>query len=513
MKLSKIKNAWLLLFSVAVLLAGGATAVRGQAPCGTFTNPTTIIINDSGVAAPYPSNIATSGLAGTVTKVTVTLNGLSHSFPADIDMLLVGPSGENAIIMSDAGGGNPGVTNATFTLDDAAAGSIPEPLVNGTFQPTNLGPGDPFPAPAPAPAGGSALSIFNGTNPNGTWSLYVVDDASGDTGTITGGWSVTITTTGCRPFANPTQIVINDGAPANPYPSVNTVSGLVGTVAKVTVTIKNLAHTFPNDIDMLLVGPNGENALIMSDVGGGNPGVTNVTLTFDDAATNPVPDPLVSGIFQPSNVAAGDTFPAPAPAPKGGSALSVFNGMNPNGTWSLYVVDDAGGDTGVIAGGWELVITTGAPTPTPTPVATPTPTPGGPTPTPNPFSNCGLGNIATRGVVQTADTALFGSFIITGTASKQVLIRANGPSLAAFGVPNVLADPTMELHDSTTALIMQNDNWKDTQEAEIIATGFPPQTDDREAAILITLPPGAYTAIIRGKNDTVGTAIVEVYGF
>ena len=84
-----------------------------------------------------------------------------------------------------------------------------------------------------------------------------------------------------------------------------------------------------------------------------------VTLTLDDAAANSLPDagPLVSGTFKPTNFGSGDTFPS-AP-PSGGSALSVFNGTNPNGTWSLYVVDDATGDSGSVAGGWELNITTG----------------------------------------------------------------------------------------------------------------------------------------------------------
>ena len=130
-----------------------------------------------------------------MTKVTVTLNSLSHTFPADIDILLVGPGGQNAIIMSDVGGGGPGVTGVTFTLDDAAAAPIPAAnFPSGTYRPTNSGAGDPFPAPAPAPAGGSVLSVFNGTAPNGTWSLYVVDDAGADLGSFAGGWAVNIST-------------------------------------------------------------------------------------------------------------------------------------------------------------------------------------------------------------------------------------------------------------------------------------------------------------------------------
>ena len=104
--------------------------------------------------------------------MTVTLNNLSHTFPDDIDILLVGPQGQNAIIMSDVGGGTD-VVDITLTLDDDAANALPDGtvLTSGTFRPANYGAGDPFPAPAPAPSGNVPLSIFNGTDPNGMWSL------------------------------------------------------------------------------------------------------------------------------------------------------------------------------------------------------------------------------------------------------------------------------------------------------------------------------------------------------
>lgn len=147
---------------------------------------------------PYPSDITVGGLLGHITKVTVSINGLSHTFPDDVDVLLVGPGGENAIIMSDAGG-NGSVHNATATFDDAAATPLPDGpgIVKGVYQPTNYGSGDTFPAPTPAPSGGSALSVFNGTDPNGNWSLYVVDDFGGDFGQIVDGWTLRITTDGC----------------------------------------------------------------------------------------------------------------------------------------------------------------------------------------------------------------------------------------------------------------------------------------------------------------------------
>jgi hypothetical protein len=112
--------------------------------------------------------------------------------------------------------------------------------------------------------------------------------------------------------------------------------------------------------------------------------------------------------------------------------------------------------------------------------------------------------------VETGDNVGIGGFIITGTAPKHVLLRAIGPSLTQFGVPDALADPVMELHGPAGFATITNDNWRDNQEAEIIATGIPP-TNNLESAIIVTLDPGPYTAILRGKNDTAGGALVEVY--
>jgi hypothetical protein len=114
--------------------------------------------------------------------------------------------------------------------------------------------------------------------------------------------------------------------------------------------------------------------------------------------------------------------------------------------------------------------------------------------------------------VQTGDNVGIGGFIITGTAPKHVLLRAIGPSLTQFGVPNVLADPVLELHGPAPFATINNDNWRDdpAQQAAILATGIAP-TDNLEAAIDATLNPGAYTAVVRGKNNTSGVGLIEVY--
>jgi hypothetical protein len=137
----------------------------------------------------------------------------------------------------------------------------------------------------------------------------------------------------------------------------------------------------------------------------------------------------------------------------------------------------------------------------------------------SPAPNSTLGNISTRAFVQTGDNVMIGGVIVQGTQPKRVIVRAIGPELTQYGVPNPLADPTLEMHDSTGALIASNDNWQHTiiggiitsdQVAAIRASGHAP-TDPSESAIIATLPPGNYTAIVRGVNNTTGVGLVEVY--
>jgi hypothetical protein len=130
-----------------------------------------------------------------------------------------------------------------------------------------------------------------------------------------------------------------------------------------------------------------------------------------------------------------------------------------------------------------------------------------------------LGNISTRAFVQTGDNVMIGGFIVQGTEPKRVIIRAIGPELTQYGIPNPLFNPTLELHDGRGALIASNDNWVTTiiggiitsnQVAEIRASGYAP-SDGRESAIIADLPPGNYTAIVRGVDNMIGVALVEAY--
>ena len=121
-----------------------------------------------------------------------------------------------------------------------------------------------------------------------------------------------------------------------------------------------------------------------------------------------------------------------------------------------------------------------------------------------------VSNISTRGEVGTGDNVLIGGIIIGGLEPTKVIVRAIGPSMTAAGVAEALRDPILELHNADGSLLFQNDNWRDAQEAQIVASTVPP-TDDRESAIVATLAPGNYTAIVRGAGNSTGIALIEVY--
>jgi subtilisin-like proprotein convertase family protein len=534
-----------------------------------FTNDTLITIRDNNSAAPYPSSITVSNFVGNVSKITVTLNGFEHSFPGDVDILLVSPVGDEVLLMSDAGAGSP-VTGLNIEFDQDAAAPVPQnsALSSGSFQPANYdAASDTFAAPAPAGPYEESLDAFNGASPNGTWSLYVMDDFQGDAGRITNGWTLSITTEPLvtlatnvlnttedrevsttftiqeEPFGGedftfdfastnetlipaddehiiiaergggtytltiipeenrsgtslvtifvtnedgqtvPVQLRVNvedvNDAPVitgtvedviltagetttisgeitisdpetarndlgvtvassdaavlpasnvtvsgnninittfgstrngtarititvrdpqgltattsflvtvvrpvtplftssgpitvptsgvgNPYPSVINVSGLQGSVTRVTVTLVGVSHTFPDDLDVLLVSPNSQAVTLMSDAGGPDD-ISNLRLTFADGSPGlPEATQITSGTYSPSNYeAAQDNYPAPGPGniPLGNVPLSAFNGSDPNGNWSLYVVDDGTPDGGSITG-WMISIQTTAPT-------------------------------------------------------------------------------------------------------------------------------------------------------
>jgi len=224
---------------VGLLLTGGSDEPnpgpgRGSGPtAGTGStappppieaaNASAIKIRDAGEAVPYPSAIDVSDAAGVVVDVDVTLHGFSHTYPDDVGVVLVGPGGESVLLMSDVGGNNDhAVSGLDLTFDDEAGRGLSDKasLRAGTFLPTtgsDKGGGNccGFTGrnPAPRPPYGRALSVFDGTDPTGTWDLYVADDSGGDQGRITGGWSL--------------EIELGSG-PVTPSPSASASTGSTG---------------------------------------------------------------------------------------------------------------------------------------------------------------------------------------------------------------------------------------------------------------------------------------------
>ena len=353
--------------AAVVTLAGlvvGATGGPAAADTGTFSTSTPVTIQDpaqeitnsnplsppdntpSGVS----SSIDVSGQVGDVGYVAVDLTGLTHASPDDLDITLVAPNGTAVPLLSDAGG-TTAVGPIDLSIDDAGQTPAPDggPLVDGaTYQPTDDLQGEAL--PDGAVRSDSTLHALVGSDPNGTWTLHVVDDSAGATGSI-GGWT----------------LYLGQFPSTDPFPSAVTVSGLPTAVSDVDVTLTGLTHTYPDDLDLVLVAPDGTSSTIMSDAGGGhNNGLADATIHLDDQASDPLPDesPITSGnTYRPKDY--DDDADDVDPPDTDGTDLGVFDGADPNGEWHLYVVDDGVGDLGTLAG-WSLTITTPAPPVTPT---------------------------------------------------------------------------------------------------------------------------------------------------
>jgi subtilisin-like proprotein convertase family protein len=181
-------------FTFTVSLSGAAPGVEHRVTYrtadGTATGPTLtrttaapISIPIIGTATPYPATVNVAGLGGTIEDVAVRLEGLTHTYPEDLDILLVGPGGQRAMFMSDVGGWND-VTNVALTFQDGAPPPSPTQLVTGTFSPSNFAAIESLPAPAPPGPYPTPLSAFQGTDPNGVWQVFIEDDFTTDIGTM-----------------------------------------------------------------------------------------------------------------------------------------------------------------------------------------------------------------------------------------------------------------------------------------------------------------------------------------
>jgi uncharacterized repeat protein (TIGR01451 family) len=350
-------SSGLLNCAVGTIAARAAATITLQA--ATPLTPT-LLTNQFGVTSVSPVDLAPANNAATV--ITTNLNPNFVILPAGA--VLVSESGPVT------GGLDPG---EMVTIDFAFRNVGPQPTaaltatlradggVQGPDGPQNYGVLNP---------GGPAVSrsfafTAAGTNGGVVTATFELREGAIDLGLATFTFALGASAEGVSPGA----ILIADNAPALPYPSTITLGGLSGVISNITVTFSNFTHSYPDDVDALLVSPSGIAVVLMSDAGAGFP-VAGLNLVFDDAAAAVIPDvyQLTNGTYRPADHSAsvGDFFPAPAPAAPYSTALGALHGTDANGVWSLYIVDDVARDAGGI-GGWSLNVTTVGPVGSPAP--------------------------------------------------------------------------------------------------------------------------------------------------
>ena len=235
-------------------------------------DPPPIAVPVFGDASPYPSEIAVSGLNGPITNVTVTLQGVGHANPDIIDIFLVSPAGDDVMVMSDACGGDD-IEDYNWTFSDQAPRAMSDDSADcgeSKYRPTNRvqGAQGDFDVENTLPQApyGASFASFNNENPNGTWRLYVRDDVglAATSGDIELGWVLAIET-------RSTDVAIpatGTSGPASPYPATPAVSGETGMISDLDVSIDGNVGERPEDLDLLLVGPQGQKVIVMSDACG-----------------------------------------------------------------------------------------------------------------------------------------------------------------------------------------------------------------------------------------------------
>ncbi len=296
--------------TIRILLAGllAAAAISVAAPgagadSASLTNGDGILIADSGEGSPYPSTIEVTDVGGTITDVDVTLNGLSHTWPSDIVVILESPDGDTTLLINDCGSSD-NIDAIDLTFDDESGVSLSAPLTTGSFVPTVGCDGSFIGTDPTIPAGpwGADLSSLDGGSPNGTWNLYVWDDFGGDEGAMTG-WSLDIETTNTAPSTEDAAYETDEDTPL----VVDAASGLAS------------ATTDPDDdddIDFAVVsGPANGTLDLDADKGAFTytpdpdfTGVDTFTFTADD---NVLDDPILvlsntTTYYQPVAAASSD---------------------------------------------------------------------------------------------------------------------------------------------------------------------------------------------------------------
>jgi uncharacterized repeat protein (TIGR01451 family) len=256
---------------------------------------------------------------------------------------------------------------------------------------------------------------------------------------------------------------------------------LDGAVTKATVTLSNLYHTWPADIDMLLVSPGGQKTLLMAKCGGGNV-ISRVNLTFDDqAASNLTSSMIVSGTNKPTSLAASTpTFLVPAPPGPYTTNLSTFNGSNPNGDWSLYVIDDSHLNTGIVSNGWTLKINTAAAAPADLGFAMTASAPGVITGS-NITFNITVTNYgpSTASNVVVLDTLPVGAALVSASAG----FSTNTPGLITWSLPTMVANAWTNFSITMTIGVA----GPATNSVAFNAGTSDPNPDDDTAAVVVNV--------------------------
>jgi hypothetical protein len=420
----------------------------------------------------YRWNVATNGFAQAVTLTS----GIGEPYVPN----LIGPDGT----VYTLNGGTMFALGPLAGVDLALVSSAPDVRTVVTGQSITFTATVSNPAPGPTPTGSVTFEDFTYqdvtpvTTPLGTVPL----DTNGQA-------SVTVSTL----------------AAGNGYLGNHLITATYnGDFPAGSARLMEKVHAFASST-MLTSSPNpstpGQSVTFTATVAGGPPTPTGM-VTFEEGSTVLAQVPLNGGSasFAISSLTLGDhTVTATYQS-------DTLFALSSNSTTQSVVTSSPTPTPTPTATATATATPTATATVTPSATATATVTPTA-TPTATPSQAV---NLSTRMHVGTGDNVGIGGFIIGGQTPKRVLIRAIGPSLQQFGVPNPLADPILELYGSGPSPIASNNNWRDTQEAQIKATGLAP-VHDLEAAIDTTLTPGNYTAIVRGNNNGTGVALVEVY--
>lgn len=427
------------------------------------------LVTDQGAAGPARSS-STSVEAASASSGFVQSGGetdLSH-------VLILGPATINGGSLTGSGIIAGDLTNNSFISPGHGAGSISvlgnyTQSAQGTMIIENGGAGpkqyDRLQVHGVASLNGKLdIRDINGYvhDPADTFNPIGFQSASGSFSSVSSNAQVTLTKNGIRASVDPSVPAPKAGQPLNISTRMNVLSGdnvLIG--------------------GFIVTGPSGSTKKVL--IRGIGPSLSN----FGISGT--LSDPLLElhkpdgSVVTNDNWQQGDTSQIPTGFAPSDPRESVVVATLTPGNYTA-VLKGAHGETGIgLAEVYDLDSTSAAQ----------------------------LANISTRGFVNTGDNVMIGGFIVGGSEPTKVLVRAIGPSLASFGVQGALSATTLELHDANGAVI-SNEGWRNTQEADIIATTIPPNNDD-EAAIVATLVPGNYTAIVRGKNNTTGIGLVEAY--